>query len=66
MLLHVMLEQLPIVCEKLVKMRENTELDTFWERATTTAEELQLQARCNRYGWYGYGRTTFCAYHTRS
>ena len=30
------------VCEKLVKMREDTEFDTFWERATTTAEELQL------------------------
>ena len=30
------------VCEKLVKMREDTEFDTFWEHATTTAEELQL------------------------
>jgi hypothetical protein len=30
------------ICAKLVKMREDTEFDTFWERATTTAEELQL------------------------
>ena len=30
------------VCEKVVEMREDTEFDTFWERATTTAEELQL------------------------
>ena len=29
-------------CEKLVKSREDTEFDIFWERATTTAEELQL------------------------
>ena len=31
-----------IVCEKLVKMREDAEFDAFWERATTKAEELQL------------------------
>ena len=30
------------VCEKLVKMRADSEFDTFWERATTKAEELQL------------------------
>ena len=30
------------ICAKLVKMREDTEFDTFWERATTTAKELQL------------------------
>ena len=38
-----MLEQLQTrFVKKLVKMREDTEFDTFWERATTTAEELQL------------------------
>ena len=30
------------VCEKLMKMREDTEFDTFWKRTTITAEELQL------------------------
>ena len=30
------------VCEKLVKMREDTEFDTSWKRATTIAKELQL------------------------
>lgn len=30
------------ICEKLVKMRDDTEFDTFWERTTTKAEELQL------------------------
>ena len=31
-----------IVCEKLVKMREDAEFDALWEHATTKAEELQL------------------------